>query len=316
MISIIIPVYNVELFVETCIRSCETQDIPRSDYEIIVINDGSTDNSLKVINRIAEEFSNIRVFSQTNAGLSAARNKGMREARGDYYMFVDSDDWIAENCLGRLVEKLSGERPDALAICAANAVNGEYLRRQSYIDDTPIPGRDLLVRGVSPCAPFSIWSSSFFKKNNLSFYEGIFHEDSELTPRAYYFAEKVSFSNEIIYYVRQNPNSITRSTNPQKSFDLVNVVCTHLADFATLVDIRYQYIFHNMVSMYLNNALFNIVHTNKENQQMLNRTIYRNRRIFGNLKRSTFVKYRLEYILFKLFPWHTVQMYKLLKVTF
>lgn len=316
ILSIIIPVYNVEKYVEKCIRSCECQDISKSDYEIIVINDGSKDNSLEVVNRVADEFANVRVFSQPNAGLSAARNKGMHEAQGDYYMFVDSDDWIAENCLGMLVEKLRNEQPDALAICAANVKNGEYIRRQSYTDGTPIPGRDLLVRGVSPCAPFSIWSAKFFKKYNLTFFEGIFHEDSEFTPRAYYFAEKVSFTNEIIYYVRQNPNSITRSVNPKKSFDLVNVVCTHLAHFATFVDVRYRYIFHNMVSIYLNNALFNIVQADKENHRKLNEAIYKNRCLFDNLRHSTSFKYHLEAFLFNLFPRNAVQVYKILKLTF
>lgn len=315
-LSIIIPVYNVEPFVEKCIRSCEAQDIPQTEYEIVVINDGSKDNSLEVVNRVADEFANIRVFSQSNAGLSAARNKGMHEAKGDYYMFVDSDDWIAENCLGKLFEKLCNEQPDALAICAANVKNGEYIRRQSYTDGTPIPGRDLLVRGVSPCAPFSIWSAAFFKKYNLTFFEGIFHEDSEFTPRAYYFAEKVSFTNEIIYYVRQTPNSITRSVNPKKSFDLVNVVCTHLAYFATIVDCRYQYIFHNMVSVYLNNALYNIISADNDNIQNLNEAIYNKRYLFKNLLTSTKFKYHFEAILFILFPRNTVQVYKLLKLFF
>ena len=138
-------------------------------------------------------------------------------------MFVDSDDWIAENCLSILTEKLKNEKPDALAICAANVINGQAHRRMSYLDETPIAGRDLLKKGVSPCAPFAIWSAKFFKKNNLSFFVGILHEDSELTPRAYYLAKKVSFTNELIYYVRQNPNSITRTPNPKRSFDLVNV---------------------------------------------------------------------------------------------
>ena len=77
-----------------------------------------------MVNRVANEFENIRVFSQANAGLSAARNTGMHEAKGEYYMFVDSDDWIAENCLAKLIGKLRKERPDALAICAANVING------------------------------------------------------------------------------------------------------------------------------------------------------------------------------------------------
>lgn len=315
-LSIIIPVYNVEPFVETCIRSCEAQDVSKDDYEIVVVNDGSKDNSLDVVNRIANEFENIRVFSQANAGLSAARNTGMREAKGEYYMFVDSDDWIAENCLAKLIGKLRKERPDALAICAANVINGENKRRQAYPDESPISGRDLLVKGVSPCAPFSIWSADFFRKFNLTFFEGIFHEDSEFTPRAYYLADKVSLTNDIIYYVRQNPNSITRSSNPKKSFDLVKVVCPHLSEFSKCVETRDQYIFHDMISMYLNNALFNIVDTSKENQQKLNEVIYNNRSLFIHLKKSTICKYRLEYVLFTLFPQNTVQVYKMLKLKF
>ena len=124
ILSIIIPVYNVEPFVEKCIRSCEAQDASKDDYEIVVVNDGSKDNSVDVVNRVANEFENIRVLSQPNAGLSAARNTGMREAKGEYYMFVDSDDWIAENCLTKLIGKLRKERPDDLAICAANVING------------------------------------------------------------------------------------------------------------------------------------------------------------------------------------------------
>ena len=314
ILSIIIPVYNVEPFVEKCIRSCEAQDVSKDDYEVVVVNDGSKDNSLDVVNRVANEFENIRVFSQANAGLSAARNKGMREAKGDYYMFVDSDDWIAENCLAKLIGKLRMEHPYALAICAANVLNGEKKRRQSYSDETPISGRDLLVKGVSPCAPFSIWSAEFFKKYNLTFFEGIFHEDSEFTPRAYYFADKVSLTNDIIYYVRQNPNSICRSANPQKSFDLVNVVCPHLSEFSKSVDIRYQYLYHNMVSLYLNNALSNIVDHSKDNQQKLNEAIYNKRSLFIHLKESTIFKYRLESVLFTLFPRKTVQVYKMLKL--
>ena len=88
-LSIIIPVYNVEKFVERCIRSCEKQDVSSDNYEIICVNDGSKDNSLDIINRLSTEYPNIIVISQPNGGLSAARNTGMRNASGVYYMFVD-----------------------------------------------------------------------------------------------------------------------------------------------------------------------------------------------------------------------------------
>ena len=314
LLSIIIPIYNVEKYVEKCIRSCETQDIPKNDYEIIVVNDGSPDNSLKIVECLSKEFSNIKIKSQKNAGLSAARNTGMYIASGDYYMFVDSDDWIAENCLGTICMTLRTECPDALAICAANVIDGNIDRRQSYIDETPIRGRDFLRKNFSPCAPFSIWSSSFFKKYELTFYEGIFHEDSEFTPRAYYLADKVSFINDIIYYVYQNPHSITRTPNPKRAFDLVNVVCVHLSVFCKYVQEDYKQIFYDQVAMYLNNALCYIVNSNNKSQRQLNDMIYDNRTIINDVKQSKSLKYRIEAFLFCLFPKHYVGIYKLLKL--
>lgn len=315
-LSIIIPVYNVELFVEKCIRSCETQDINKDEYEIIVVNDGSTDNSLNIVNDLARRFPNIRVFSQSNAGLSAARNKGIQNARGDYIMFVDSDDWIAEKCLGKICSKLKIEQPDALAICAANVKgDGMIERRQAYADVTPMSGYELLKKGVSPCAPFAIWSAKFFKKYELSFFEGIFHEDSEFTPRAYYLADKVSFVNDIIYYVFQNPNSITRTPNPKRAFDLVNVVCTHLSKFCkSIVRKEHRPVFYNLIALYLNNALAYICMADKRQQKLLDDAIFLNEHLILDMQNASSIKYRLEVFLFRVFPKHYVRIYKILKL--
>lgn len=316
LLSIIVPIYNVEKYVEKCIRSCEAQDISKEDYEIVVINDGSPDNSLKIVERIADEFPNIKIISQPNKGLSAARNTGMRNASGDYYMFVDSDDWIAEKCLGKICSKLRTEQPDALAICAANVKgDGMIERRQTYADVTPVSGYELLKKGVSPCAPFAIWSVKFFKKYELSFFEGIFHEDSEFTPRAYYLAEKVSFVNDIIYYVFQNPNSITRTPNPKRAFDLVNVVCTHLSKFCkSIVRKEHRPVFYNLIALYLNNALAYICMADKRQQKMLDNAIFLSEHLILDMQNATSIKYRLEVFLFRVFPKHYVRIYKILKL--
>lgn len=313
-LSIIIPVYNVEKYVEKCIRSCEDQDIPKEDYEVIVVNDGSPDGSLAIVERVAKEYPNIKVISQKNGGLSAARNTGMLNASGEYYMFVDSDDWIAENCLGKLTAKLRDENPDALAICAANVINGEPKRRQSYPDETPIAGRDLQKKGVSPCAPFSIWSASFFKENGLKFYEGIFHEDSELTPRAYYLAKKVSFTNDIIYYVYQNPTSITRSVNPKKAFDLVEVVCPNLSEFAKGVDDGYKVTFYDLVAMYLNNGMAAIQGADANKKAKLNAEIVERAYLWDDIRKSSVAKYRLEAFLVRIFKKHPLKVYEVMQM--
>ena len=98
-LSIIIPVYNTEEYLPRCLNSCLEQDLLANEYEIIAINDGSSDNSLQILNAYALKYPNIRVINQENRGLGATRNRGLNLAIGEYIWFVDSDDWVLENCL-------------------------------------------------------------------------------------------------------------------------------------------------------------------------------------------------------------------------
>ncbi len=109
-LSIIIPVYNAEKYLAECLDSCLNQDIPAEDYEIICVNDGSTDGSAEILERYAREHSNVRFITQPNGGVSVARNTGIDAARGEYIWFVDADDLIQRNCLAGLRRRL-GEAP-------------------------------------------------------------------------------------------------------------------------------------------------------------------------------------------------------------
>lgn len=187
-LSIIIPMYNVELYIERCLISCLKQDISCEDYEIIVVNDGSPDGSLQIAERIASQNKNIKIISQQNGGLSDARNTGLSVAKGDYVWLVDSDDWIKENCLGKLLKQLYNQNLEALAICAANYIEGKEVRRFLFQDNEIIKGADAMLRGKCVCcAPFTIYKREFLKNNDLLFYKGIFHGDNEFTYRSYYF---------------------------------------------------------------------------------------------------------------------------------
>lgn len=314
ILSIIIPVYNVEPYVERCLRSVEMQDIHPLDYEVVVVNDGSKDKSLDIVTRVATEFDNIRVFSQPNGGLSAARNAGMEYAKGEYFMFLDSDDWIAENCLGKIVKRLRAESPDAFAFCAATMFGNEARRRKSFPIETVLPGKDLLVQGIEFCAPFAIWKSKFLKDNELYFYPGIFHEDAEFTPRAYYLAEKVSLCNDLIYYVYQNPNSITRSINHKKSFDLLLSVCPSLSKFNRNVEDDYKFVFYNKISLLLNNAFYGIQLADKNTQSRFCDLLAESSSLFEDLIKSSITKYKIEGYLFKIFPRNALGIYKLLQL--
>ena len=105
--SIIIPVYNVEAYLPKCLDSILVDN--QYEEEVICVNDGSTDGSLTILEKYAAKFANIRIITQSNKGLSEARNTGLRAAMGDYVFFVDSDDWIFPNTLTKLIDSIDGE---------------------------------------------------------------------------------------------------------------------------------------------------------------------------------------------------------------
>lgn len=312
VLSIIIPVFNVEDYVERCILSTQNQDVAQSEYEVVIINDGSTDRSLEIVQNISSNYRNVAVYNKSNGGLSSARNYGITHSNGTYIMFLDSDDWIATNCLQKLICQLKSEQPDCLGICSANVEGSKYARRFSYKGLTPIIGKDYLKGMFSPCATFSIWRREFLKQNNIYFMEGIYHEDYEFTPRAYYLAQRMSFTNDIIYFVYQNPNSITRTVNPQKSFDLIERVSLSLYNFSKGVDRNYQYLFYDLIAVAINNALDMICECNCIDQRKLNLSMHKRAYLYDCLMMSDIIKYKFEACLFKLFPSCPLAIYKII----
>ena len=131
-LSIIIPAYNAEHYLGECLDSCLNQDLPVEDYEIIVVNDGSADATLEVAEKWAGLHNNIKVLSQENQGPSIARNKAIDIAQGKFIMFIDSDDYIVENCLKTLTTRCIEEDLDMLRFCAANVIDGKAVRRIQY----------------------------------------------------------------------------------------------------------------------------------------------------------------------------------------
>ena len=317
-ISLIIPVYNVEKYVETCLRSCINQDLPKDEYEIIVVNDGSPDGSLEIVQRIAAEEPNIKVISQENQGLSMARNNGFAQAQGDYVWFIDSDDWIEENCLKEIADKCEAEQLDLLQIqykLAYEDGRDPVTPNQKTLPGV-LSGVEVTERGGVPDpAPFSVLRSRYLKDNNFSFYPGIYHEDSEVKHRLVYLAEKIAFLGKPVYfYLQRASGSITAVPNPKRSFDGI-LVANHLWNF------RNDYVkeplaikhFDYFIAMYINNALSVIIHTDKETQRKFNDALYEHRDMFPAMNNSL-VKYRIERILFGLFPKHYVGVYKLMKL--
>lgn len=319
-LSIIIPMYNVELYIEDCLLSCLKQNISASEYEIIVVNDGSPDGSLAIAERVASTAGNIRIVSQPNGGLSAARNTGVKHAKGDYLWFVDGDDRIREDCLKSLVEQCERENLDMLAISAANIIDGCEVRRFSYTNLSVVSGGELLERGgMQHCVPFTIYRREFFLQHQLEFYLGIFHEDSEFSPRSYYYAERVGFTNAVVYLVTINPNSITRTVNYKKSFDCLKVARS-IHDFSLNVAKGEHAIFyHHHIALMINNAMANFLipvddeEKRKHAELEFAKELLENKWLIKHLRSSSILKYRIEGFLFSLFPQHTVKIYRMLQ---
>lgn len=232
-LSIIIPVFNVELYIERCLRSCLEQDISSEDYEIIVVNDGTKDNSISIVKRLQKKYENIKLIEQTNKGLSAARNTGLRNALGEYIWFVDSDDFIKRNCLS-----------DLLSVTYNNSLDILCFNLQLYFEDGKIIPYNIKYKTLSLCSgeeficnikmPKAAWVALYRKdfliKNNLLFYEGIIHEDQEFTPRAYFLANRILYYDKVIYNYFQRPGSIMNSKSEKRANDLL-IVCDALYNF-------------------------------------------------------------------------------------
>ena len=114
--SFIIPVYNTEEYVGICIKSLLEQDISKDEYEIICVNDGSSDGSLEVLEQFSRNYTNVIVINQKNSGVCASRNKGLDAARGEYIWFIDSDDFIQKNILGTLMKLVKETQCERLVI--------------------------------------------------------------------------------------------------------------------------------------------------------------------------------------------------------
>lgn len=223
-VSIIVPVYGVECYIEKCLESLIHQDLGKNEYEVIVINDGTRDKSWEIVKRVTKGFSNFHLYEQENRGLSATRNLGFDLATGEYIWCVDSDDYIKDNCLRELYEKAKGKDlliqtkyiPTGIDIEKRNQFDVKYNIKAKC-------GKDLLLSGFLSPAQFYWYKRDWLKKNGLKFYEGVYHEDMEFTPRALYLANTIAFQINPVYYFYKRPGSITTSFNPKRVTDVLTL---------------------------------------------------------------------------------------------
>lgn len=269
LLSIVIPAYNAEPYLRKCVDSCLHQKGNLPNYEIVIVNDGSTDGTQGIIDKYVNDNLNANVndnnpkvsyISQPNGGLSKARNEGLKKAKGEYVWFVDSDDWIAENALSVMADVIVKHHPDAITFRGYDWKEGNMkIRRNPYSNDEITTGLEVLrmmgTRMWNPCAQYYCMKKQFLEDYALRFMDRVIHEDSEFTPRMLYFAKSVYITTEILYYTYHNPVSLNRKKNPEKAFHTLRVLdslCTFCKDIPCRKD---KQIFNDIIATTMNTAM-------------------------------------------------------------
>ena len=226
-VSVIIPVYNTEKYLRECLDSVVNQTL--KDIEIICVDDGSTDGSLTILEKHREKDPRITVFTQPNSGQSAARNTGMRYARGEYIYFIDSDDLIELNTLEKAARVASDNDLDIITFEQGTFYETEQLKqllpvRYKHMSEATgiISGvqymkalRDQGIFAVSVC--IALWRRDFLKEHGIIFKEGIIHEDNLFQFQAFMAAERVMRITETLYYRRVRADSTMTSPKSAKN---------------------------------------------------------------------------------------------------
>lgn len=226
-ISFIVPVYNVEKYVKQCLDSILAQigDFPGS--EIIVVNDGTKDNSMAIIEHLELEHSCIRVINQENGGLSRARNAGIEAAKGDYIWLVDSDDWLDKNALKILYQAMSTHPNFDLYVTALNwTIDGVVIKQDiDKLNATYDCGIEYIKKnGTTGASVRFITKRSILIENNVRFLPGVLHEDAHYGRIMSYFAKGVYVLPTPVYGYRQRAEgSIMHSIKIKSAYDCIAI---------------------------------------------------------------------------------------------
>ena len=241
-VSVIVPVYNVEKYLEKCLDSLVNQTL--KEIEIIIVNDGSPDNSQKIIDRYAKKHKNIKAYIKENGGLSDARNYGIKKATGEYISFIDSDDYIANDMLEIMYNKAKNNRLDIVVCDTINVYeNGHEVYITSNYNYSNNNIKNYLLSPPMACS--RLYNRTLLDK--LHFKKGIYYEDLELTPKLVRYTSKVGFVNEGLYYYLQRNGSIMKQQEfNEKLLDIFKVLQSNYESLSEKYpeEIEYMYITH------------------------------------------------------------------------
>lgn len=226
LLSIIIPIYNVEKYIDRCLQSIFSQNVSAKDFEVICVNDGTPDNSMQIVKRYAEKYSNLHIINQPNQGLSVARNSGMAKAKGDYLWFVDSDDYVTDNSLKLIENIIKINHNDITGFCVTKISEDdgskglERPRVKKIPYNTTLLGKECYGKIQTGMVQRYILRRNFLIKNELHFLPGVWYEDQEFLTKAIFLADSVELISNIIYnYLVRSAGNIMSSIKLKSIID-------------------------------------------------------------------------------------------------
>lgn len=296
MISVIIPVYNVESYLTKCLESIVNQS-SFFDYEVLLIDDGSSDGSGSICDTFCKNNpEKIRVFHKTNGGLSDARNFGLQRCRGDFVCFIDSDDFVSSDFLLNLSVAQSETGADIVVGFAYDVDS-----RSRIIKEPNLPSEVFLCSGIEASRLLNKGAYSYlmtawgklFKANlfvNKKFPFGLYHEDEAVAQTIYLKADKVFFSTNVNYYYMQRAGSITGLKCNKRDLDYLETILIRGNDacdmeFFEFVDINMDQFLSNFLR--IKNKELNLSERKRMNDLYLDfRSLYKRRKKYGKLSGS------------------------------
>lgn len=221
LLSIIIPMYNTAKYIKRCLDSCYAQGLSEDEFEIIVVDDGSTDDSYSVVEQIGKAHTNLRLLHQRNQRQGAARNNGMNVAKGRYVAFVDSDDFLLQYSIGTVLETACRQNADMCSyLMNVQDSNGNWssIAFKDFVIGKAYSGEEVLLsrknQGCSCCS--CLFRLEFLNEYNLRFIPGIIDEDVEFMIKVQALAKRMIFTNQLVYIYEYNASSTTRELNYDK----------------------------------------------------------------------------------------------------
>jgi len=270
-LSIIIPVYNISRFVQRCLHSClNQQDVNRDDYEIIVIDDGSTDNTLEVVRRFSSGNPGIRIFQQQNLGVYEARNNGLKHAKGEYIMFIDGDDFILSTAVSSVIKEIEKDYLDAYWVDFDRVdEEGKPLRKLSCDSKKSLSLETFDGKGFVSnvytwgCMVWTfVYKKEFLEKKNIYFKNYRFRGDIEFTLRILPLLSSIRYTGLNYYKYCIRKGSLTFSllsldkaiTNLDIAFEVYTNLKDNYKECASITPLFYKR-YSKIITSYMFNAV-------------------------------------------------------------